>query len=193
MNMLSNITRAPSDPKIISSGPRSVARTDQLAKCLGWFGIGLGLVELVAPRQIGRALGVDSSASRMVIRAFGAREVISGIVTLSTEKKCGLWTRVAGDALDIAALASVSDDTNPKRKNVSRALLAVLGATALDLLAASKLTVQSKRPAKLRDFSNRTGFPNGFNRPSPSRHLAGRNANTSGRTAPEGVPYYQAK
>lgn len=194
MNVISNITRQPGDPKIIRSGPRSIQRTDQLAKSLGWFGIGLGVVELVAPRQIGRALGVDSSRSRMLIRAFGAREVMSGIVTLSTEKKFGLWSRVAGDALDIAALTSISDQRNPKRKNVSMALLAVLGATALDLLAASRLTSQSKRPEKLRDFSNRTGFPNGSRRPSPSRRLVGQGgADVPSRTGTESVPYVRAK
>jgi len=169
MSMLSNTVRFPGDPKVIRSGARSLGPTDQLAKSLAWFGIGLGLVEVAAAGRVARALGADSSGSRLLIRAFGVREILAGVVTLSTEKKLGLWSRVAGDVLDIAALTSVSSYKNPKQKNVSIALAAVLGATALDLLAAGRISAESKRPGRVQDFRNRTGYPNGLGRPAAGR------------------------
>lgn len=169
MSMLSNIVRFPGDPKVIRSGARSLGPTDQLAKSLAWFGIGLGLVEVAAAGRVARVLGADSSGSRLLIRAFGVREILAGVVTLSTEKKLGLWSRVAGDVLDIAALTSISSYKNPKQKNVTIALAAVLGATALDLLAAGRISAESKRPGRVQNFRDRTGYPKGLGRPSAGR------------------------
>ena len=48
-------------------------------------------------------------------------------------------SRIAGDALDIATLLPPLKDGNPKRGNAGIALAAVLGVTALDLLAFVRL------------------------------------------------------
>jgi hypothetical protein len=63
MNFLSNITRSEGDPKIIRTGTSSSGAADRIAKGLGWFSIGLGLAEIVAPRQLTRALGMQGSES----------------------------------------------------------------------------------------------------------------------------------
>jgi len=50
------------------------ART--VSKGLAWFSLGLGIAELVAGRQMGKALGAENRTG--VIRAFGAREIWRG-------------------------------------------------------------------------------------------------------------------
>jgi len=113
MSYLSNITRSEGDPRVLRSGPSSLDTADRLARGLGWFSIGLGLTELLGPGQIARALGMDGKEA--MVRAFGAREIASGILSLSPEKRLGLWSRVVGDGLDIATLLSASRPDNPKR------------------------------------------------------------------------------
>ena len=56
---ISNIARSKGDPKVLHSGPSSLGAADRLAKALGWFSIGLGVAELVAPERFTRALGME--------------------------------------------------------------------------------------------------------------------------------------
>ncbi|MER9658187.1 hypothetical protein NKJ26_33195, partial [Mesorhizobium sp. M0152] len=105
MNVLAKITgiaRSPVDPKILKTGASSLGATDKLARKLGWFSIALGVFELVGAERIASALGLRGKAN--LIRAYGAREIGSGILSLSVDKRTGLWSRVAGDGLDVATL-----------------------------------------------------------------------------------------
>src|SRR5215208_6410625 len=102
MNYLSNLTRPAGDPRVIRSGPSSLSGADRLSRVLGWFSLGLGLAELLAPRRITMALGMQGNET--LVRAYGAREIGSGILSLSVDKNTGLWSRVAGDGLDLATL-----------------------------------------------------------------------------------------
>ena len=65
--------------------------THTLARGLGWFSIGLGLAELLAPAQGRRFLGMEEHTG--LIRAYGAREIATGI---------GILTQDA-DPLDLGA------------------------------------------------------------------------------------------
>src|SRR3954465_2046158 len=138
MTHFSNIARSDGDPKVVRSGPSSLAASDRLAKALGWFSLGLGLTELLAPRRITRALGMEGKET--LVRAYGAREIGSGILSLSVDKKLGLWSRVAGDGLDIATVMTALRPDNPKRDNVVVALALLLGITAVDLIDAQATT-----------------------------------------------------
>lgn len=133
--------------------------TRALAQGLGWFSVGLGLAELLAPRTLGRWLGLEEHAG--LIRAYGARELAAGIGILAREDPTPwLWTRVAGDALDLATLATRIGDDNPQRGNVGIALAAVAGVTALDVMCAQALAAGRSKPlAPIRDYSGRRGFP----------------------------------
>src|SRR4051812_26594880 len=55
---------------------RQRARMDprRLAAGLGWFSIGLGLLELLAPRFVGRISGGDGRRTGL-IRLYGVREI----------------------------------------------------------------------------------------------------------------------
>jgi hypothetical protein len=161
MNYIANILRSKGDPRLIETGPSSLTATDQLARFLGWFSIGLGLMEIFAGGRLARALGLEGNEKLM--RLFGARELGAGFATLSPDKRFGLWSRVAGDALDILMLATALDEraTPRQRENAKLALLAVLGVTALDVIAARAVAAEQARPPRLRDYSGRTGLPNG--------------------------------
>jgi hypothetical protein len=161
MNHVSNIVRSKGDPKVLRTGPSSLSVSDKLAKTLGWFALGLGLAELIAPGRITRALGMQGTEG--LVRAYGAREIASGVLTLSTDKQVGLWTRVAGDGMDVTTLLTGLREDNPKRANVSAALLAVLGVTLLDLVAAQGATTQQRQSVgRRRLYHDRSGFPMGL-------------------------------
>ena len=53
----------------------------QVARGLGLFSLGLGAAELFAPRWLGSTSVISGKAN--TLRAFGAREIASGIAVLS--------------------------------------------------------------------------------------------------------------
>jgi hypothetical protein len=161
ISSLSNLARSEGDPKVLSTGPSSLDGTDRLARALGWFSIGLGLTELLAPRALTRALGMEGSEA--LVRAYGVREIGAGIMTLSADKGLGLQSRVAGDALDIATLLTAMRSDNPKRDNVAVALAMVLGVTILDIAGAQSVKAsQSRSDEPRRSYRDRSGFPHGL-------------------------------
>jgi len=154
-----NITLTAGDPTITSSGPSSISGSDRLGRALGWLSLVLGVAELIAPRRIARALGMQGYEP--LLRAYGAREVVSGVVTLSPDKEAGLWSRVAGDGVDLTTLVIALRRDNAKRDNVGMALAMVLGITVLDLVAAQAATSRHSRNDTQRRYSDRSGFPGG--------------------------------
>src|SRR5690349_8889935 len=93
------------------------------ARALGWAGIGLGLAELAAPGWLGKKLGLPNG--KMFLRALGMREVLSGVgVVAPDDPSAGLWTRVAGDVIDLAALGAAAR-TSTRKKMVFAAIAAV--------------------------------------------------------------------
>lgn len=121
----------------IPTGQAIRRTTDKLAIGLGWFSFGLGIVELVAPGRLARILGMQGK--ERLIRAYGVREIAAGIPTLAGDRRVGLISRVAGDALDIVTLAPALRPTNLKRQNVVLALAAVGAVTLLDMAATAGL------------------------------------------------------
>jgi hypothetical protein len=178
--LVSNAARAKSDPRILKSGPSSLGAGDRLAKGLGWLGIGLGLAQLVAPHRFTRALGMERTDA--LVRGFGVREIASGILTLSVDKKLGLWSRVAGDALDAAALVHALDRSNPRRDNAKLALAMVAGVAVLDLIALRSVSTRHRRQrGSSRNYEDRTGFPAGLEsaRTNARRTAPGQSGNGS--------------
>jgi hypothetical protein len=175
---LANVTRlarSEGDPRIRRSGRSSLTGPDRLARALGWFSIGLGIAELVAPGRIARTLGLDDKKG--LIRAYGARELASAVPTLSVDKPVGLASRLAGDAVDLATLAPALRRDNPKRNNAAIATALVVGVTLLDLVAYSQVKSVHRRGHRgsQRDYSDRSGFPRGA---QASRGLARRDFET---------------
>jgi hypothetical protein len=135
--------------------------TYRLAQGLGIFSIVIGLFELICGRWLSRSLGLDGR--HRAVRLFGGREILTGIAILASKDPTPwVWGRVAGDALDIGALAYGYTRDPDEVTGTTTALLAVAGATAADVYCAKKLSSGSKEPLPpLKDYSDRSGFPNG--------------------------------
>lgn len=119
----------------------SLTQQPPLDRSLGWFSVGLGMAEILAPRTLGRVIGVGDQST--VLRMCGVREVVSGVGLLSGRAPAAFaMSRVVGDVMDLALLGASlrSPDANPTR--VAAAATAVAGVTALDLYA-SKVDLQS--------------------------------------------------
>jgi hypothetical protein len=160
ISRLSDITRSKGDPKILRTGPSSLGSADRFARGLGWFSIGLGLTELLAPRAITRTLGLQGREG--LVRAFGVRELGHGMLSLSVDKQVGLWSRVAGDVLDIATVLPALSPGNRKRGNAELAFVMLLGVTVLDILGAQGVSVRhSRQRGHSRSYADRSGFPQG--------------------------------
>jgi uncharacterized membrane protein len=109
-------------------------RERRLAKGLGWLSIGLGMAQLLAPRAISRATGVPDHP--LLMRTIGVREIAAGVGILSQRQPANwLWTRVAGDAMDLALLGMAAGSPGTRRSRVTMAAVAVAGITALDVLS----------------------------------------------------------
>lgn len=117
----------------------------RLAKGLGWFSVGLGLAELLAPRAIADISGVSKERTGL-IRLYGLRELAAGIAIFSQEKPTGaMWSRVAGDALDLVSLSIACTSPDAKRGRITFATANVVAVTALDLICAKQLSNGSKQ------------------------------------------------
>ena len=153
---------------------------EALACALGWFSIGLGTAEVLAPRTVAHLIGLQED-HRYLLRTFGVREILSGIGILSERRPAGwVWSRLAGDAMDLSYLGATLFSPQVKREKAIVALAAVLGITTLDWIAARQLsrmlgwttengamlvkkTVTIDRPAEdlyqfWRDFQNLSQF-----------------------------------
>jgi hypothetical protein len=122
--------------------------TVAFARALGWFSIGLGLAEILMPRQLGELAGVGRS-HRAMLPALGFREIAHGLgIMQSAKPTTAVWTRVGGDALDLAYVGAsfVSDDSNKRR--LIGTTIALLGVTALDILCAQRLSSQNWQQVK---------------------------------------------
>jgi uncharacterized membrane protein len=118
-----------------------------LASFLGFVSVALGAIELLAPRRVARAIGLQpSAATTVVIRGMALREIASGAGILShPESKEWVGTRVAGDVVDLAALGvALVKSERPLRTLLASAV--VLGIGALDVLATEQLAEARKSP-----------------------------------------------
>ncbi|MFW5467736.1 SRPBCC family protein [Knoellia sp. CPCC 206391] len=106
------------------------------------------------PDGVARRVGVDDAASApLVIRAVGARELLHAGLLLFGPRRA-VWTRVAGDAMDVAVLGHAwSRRSGERRSRLAVATAAALGIAAVDGYAAVR-TARSQhgsgRPGPLR-------------------------------------------
>ena len=128
-------------------------RPIQLAKGLGWFSVALGIAEIAAPRTIARAIGIECDPGmRLTTRIFGVREIAAGAGILARPAKpAPVWARVAGDALDLAALGYAGRTRLVDERRLLAAIGMILGVTALDAYTATRLrklspAAQRRRP-----------------------------------------------
>ncbi|MBX3622032.1 MAG: hypothetical protein KF891_18850 [Rhizobacter sp.] len=129
-----------------------------MAHALGWFSLALGVAELMAPRATAQAAGVRHGKN--LLQAYGVREIATGIGLLtSKDPQPWLWARVAGDALDLATLATDLGSGNSRRRSAALSMVAVMGVTALDVWAADSARRAAQGAAQpVHDYSDRVGM-----------------------------------
>jgi hypothetical protein len=141
--------------------PRSRDKSAKhLARNLGWFSIGLGVLEVAAPHRLTRVLGWRDAES--TISFYGVREIATGVALLTARDPAPfVWARVAGDGLDLLSLAAGFSGSRNKGA-VALAFGTVAAVTAVDLICAQTLTADNQRlRTRIPDYSNRTGLPKG--------------------------------
>ena len=111
-----------------------------MARMLGWASLGLGALEVLAPRRLADFLGVDEEHASL-IRLMGAREIAQGLVILNSKDPApGIYARIAGDALDIGALGAAMGKDGSNKGAVAASLAFVAGVTAMDVICAAQLS-----------------------------------------------------
>ncbi|HEV8178054.1 MAG TPA: SRPBCC family protein [Gemmatimonadales bacterium] len=174
--------RSPASDRRQGNGVTADNGDERLARFLGWFSIGLGLAEIAAPDKLAELIGVEKKPG--IFRLMGLREITSGITILTqTWPAEGVWSRVAGDVLDLALLSTGLDGENPEREKTLAATVAVLGVTALDIYAGKRLSAKSNGGA---DGGADAGSAPG----SPRRGLSVKEATTVNRPVREVYDYW---
>ncbi|HEV2569621.1 hypothetical protein [Sphingomonas sp.] len=139
----------------------SLTGADALVRGIGLFSLGLGVAELIAPGKIAKTFGLEGKEG--LLRAFGAREIASGIGTLSADPQPALWSRVGGDVLDMATLAfGARSDRQDAKRNALIGIGAVAGIAALDAFAATLMSKRGGERPPPADYSDRSGLPKGI-------------------------------
>jgi hypothetical protein len=112
---------------------------EQVATGLGWFGITLGVLEILGPRSLRKNLGLGRGPGQREL--FGLREIVTGLGILrGKDKAAWLWGRVGGDVLDLTALASESRSKDREPVKLLAATAAIAAITALDAVCARRLS-----------------------------------------------------
>jgi hypothetical protein len=115
-----------------------VPSKEKLSTGLGWVSLALGLGEVAMTRTLARAAGLDTRYSTL-LRAFGLREMASGLGLLATDKQeVFMWSRVVGDALDGAFLgyAFSREKSSSERTKIALAATAIAPIVILDIFNA---------------------------------------------------------
>jgi hypothetical protein len=144
----------------------------QLARNLALVSVGLGVAELVMPRQVARLIGVSEEHER-TLQLLGMREIASGLGIMQGKPAYFLWSRVAGDIMDLSLLGAALNSARSHRPRVQGAIAAVAAVTIVDLLA-SLLHTRSFEQPEWRDprpMESRRGIRAG-NGTSPATSMA---------------------
>ena len=152
----------------------------QAARGLGWLSLGIAAAEILGHGFVEeRLLGVDEHP--LLMPALGVREAVAGVVLLSQKRitptlAAGLWSRVAGDAMDLSLLAVAAPRTR-RPGGLFANTLVVLGIAAVDVYYALRVTrrlamakVDVKHLAALDESTSPAAQPPPPGVPAPASH-----------------------
>ena len=137
---------------VMQRGDGKVERTRRIVRRLGWLSLGAGLPALSAPGAGARLMGLrEDDTTRALVFAVGLRETACGVSMLAWPRFAGwVWMRVAGDAMDLAALGwALASGASTRRNRTVATTAATAGIAALDLwsaLGASRRAASRRHP-----------------------------------------------
>lgn len=146
----------------------STNHVDQrLSTGLAIFSLALGATELLAPRLLSRAIGLEPKPGMM--RALGLREIATGLGMLALPgSPAGPGARTAGDAMDLAVIAASAGLGTGTRHRRIIALLAVAAVAALDFHATRKMAARGRGLAPTRSLDDFRAFEPDDYQPAPA-------------------------
>ncbi len=114
----------------------------RLADALGWSSSALGAPMTVAPRRFLRAIGVrDDPKAVAWTLGVGVREHVATLnIVANRQRRIGMWSRVAGDAMDLTLLAAAYRHKREDEARLFGAMGVVGTLLAVDLFTAVGLT-----------------------------------------------------
>lgn len=123
-------------------------RDERIADGLGWFSLGLGAAQLLAPGALNRLAGIhDDAAARVAQRLVGVREVgaFAAIMADRPRPALPLWSRVGGDLIDLALLARAWERKRESAPRLALTIANIAAVTGLDAYAAIRHTKAERR------------------------------------------------
>jgi uncharacterized membrane protein len=111
----------------------------RLGNSLGAVSLSLGTAQLVAPGAVNRLIGTEDDRKTRTVQRWlgGGRELAAGMGLRGTRQSAlWLWTRVAGDALDLGMLGSQRARRADTKRRATVATAAVAALALADLAAA---------------------------------------------------------
>jgi len=125
---------------------------DTLALFLGWFSIGLGTAQVTAPRAMCKLVGARGEGTAAnLMRLIGMREIAQGVGILTRPRPTmWLWSRVAGDGIDLSLLGLTAVRNKEGRIRTAFAAVNVLGVTVPDVFEALHLGRKQGEPRSAR-------------------------------------------
>jgi hypothetical protein len=116
----------------------------KVARFLGYASIAIGLIELIWADSL--ALNLGLSRFEWLVRAYGVREVLTGVLILvSKDPTPWIWLRVIGDAIDGATLGWGYMRDPFKMMGIATTFMAVTPVIIADVWCALKLTKSQSR------------------------------------------------
>jgi uncharacterized membrane protein len=135
-------------PRIPRPGRDMRPATRRMARGLGVVSLALGLAGVLAPREMSALAGLRRKHRRLV-QTVGARELGHALAILAVpEPTVGVWSRVAGDVLDLSTLGAAYSDPRVNQRRLTTALLVVMGITAADVLVGRQLNRATRTGAQ---------------------------------------------
>lgn len=115
-------------------------KAESIGRAIGAASLVFGITDMMFGHRFGRGIGAGEAMGGRLFQIAGAREAATGIAGLLVPASAEpvRW-RLAGDIVDLAALAYIAAPANPKRKVALLALGVVVAVAAVDLIASRKL------------------------------------------------------
>jgi hypothetical protein len=119
---------------------------------------------------VARLIGIDEEHSK-TLQMLGLREIASGLGIMQGKPAYFLWSRVAGDVMDLALLATAMKSERSERNRLEGAVFAVAAVMVADIVASVLHSRDHTEPAwrDRRPMSSRAGIPRGESF-SPAAH-----------------------